>query len=122
MSTFSECWEQDDVSLQKSLLAIPVGINQKDMVNQIVMKGSTGSPAANDRSAVKTFFSIAFTIFIFDTASRLYHLIGLSSRTQVRWRSYVELEIFRKRWQKAATEDNCWIDPYPELETNLRKH
>ncbi|KAJ8480404.1 hypothetical protein OPV22_024131 [Ensete ventricosum] len=53
--------------------------------------GSTGSPAANDRSAV-------------------------------RWRSYVELEIFRKRWQKAATEDNCWIDPYPELETNLRKH
>ncbi|RRT48962.1 hypothetical protein B296_00022465, partial [Ensete ventricosum] len=59
MSTFSECWEQDDVSLQKSLLAIPVGINQKDMVNQIVMKvklislphGSTGSPAANDRSA-----------------------------------------------------------------------
>lgn len=38
MSTLSECWEQDDVSLQKSLLAIPVGINQKAMVNQIVMK------------------------------------------------------------------------------------
>nr|XP_009381324.1 PREDICTED: uncharacterized protein LOC103969504 isoform X1 [Musa acuminata subsp. malaccensis]XP_018675086.1 PREDICTED: uncharacterized protein LOC103969504 isoform X1 [Musa acuminata subsp. malaccensis]XP_018675087.1 PREDICTED: uncharacterized protein LOC103969504 isoform X1 [Musa acuminata subsp. malaccensis] len=53
--------------------------------------GSTGSPAAKDRSAVRR-------------------------------RSSVELEIFRKRWQKAVTEDNCWIDPYPEeLETNSRK-
>ncbi|CAL9128921.1 unnamed protein product, partial [Musa acuminata var. zebrina] len=41
----------------------------------------------------------------------------LSDRTrcvQVRRRSYVELEIFRNRWQKAMAEDKCWTNSYPE--------
>ncbi|CAL9782407.1 unnamed protein product [Musa acuminata subsp. burmannicoides] len=41
-----------------------------------------------------------------------------NNRYAVRQRSYVESEIFRKRWQKAISEDNCWSDPYPEPKTN----
>lgn len=33
---------------------------------------------------------------------------------QVRRQSYIELDVFRKRWQKAAEQDECWQDPYPE--------
>ncbi|KAJ0988878.1 hypothetical protein J5N97_007234 [Dioscorea zingiberensis] len=35
-------------------------------------------------------------------------------RSAVRIRSYAELIIFKKRWQKAVAEDSCWTDPYPE--------
>ncbi|XP_008802242.1 uncharacterized protein LOC120111871 [Phoenix dactylifera] len=41
-----------------------------------------------------------------------------NERLAVRKRSYVELEIFRNRWQMAVTEDKCWIDPYPESSKN----
>ncbi|XP_073117234.1 uncharacterized protein [Elaeis guineensis] len=41
-----------------------------------------------------------------------------NDRFAVRKRSYVELEIFRKRWQMAVKEDKCWIDPYPEPSEN----
>ncbi|XP_061357383.1 uncharacterized protein LOC133301721 [Gastrolobium bilobum] len=33
-------------------------------------------------------------------------------RVDVRRRSYHELEVFRKRWQKAVEEDECWVDPF----------
>ncbi|KAK7243268.1 hypothetical protein RIF29_38061 [Crotalaria pallida] len=33
-------------------------------------------------------------------------------RIDVRRLSYHELEVFRNRWQKAAKEDDCWIDPF----------
>ncbi|XP_026661813.2 uncharacterized protein LOC103710580 isoform X2 [Phoenix dactylifera] len=33
-------------------------------------------------------------------------------RSAVRKRSYFELNLFRKRWQKAVIEDKCWVDPY----------
>jgi hypothetical protein len=33
---------------------------------------------------------------------------------QVRRQSYIELDIFKKRWKKAVEEDECWIDPYPQ--------
>ncbi|CAL9197702.1 unnamed protein product, partial [Musa hybrid cultivar] len=52
--------------------------------------------------------------------THIYHSFLLSSfsdRTrcvQVRRRSYVELEIFRNRWQKAMAEDKCWTNSYPE--------
>nr|XP_029121823.1 uncharacterized protein LOC105049665 isoform X2 [Elaeis guineensis] len=42
----------------------------------------------------------------------------LKDRYAVRKQSYFELDLFRKRWQKAVTEDKCWIDPYPELSKN----
>ncbi|KAH7684787.1 hypothetical protein IHE45_04G001100 [Dioscorea alata] len=35
-----------------------------------------------------------------------------SDRSAVRYRSYRELEIFRRRWNQAVEEDKCWIDPY----------
>ncbi|KAJ4810107.1 hypothetical protein LUZ62_022673 [Rhynchospora pubera] len=37
-----------------------------------------------------------------------------SDRLAVRQRSYAELLSFNKRWNKAAKEDECWIDPYPK--------
>ncbi|OIV90753.1 hypothetical protein TanjilG_15486 [Lupinus angustifolius] len=33
-------------------------------------------------------------------------------RGDVRRLSHWELEVFRKRWEKAAEEDKCWVDPY----------
>ncbi|KAI4302042.1 hypothetical protein L6164_035261 [Bauhinia variegata] len=33
-------------------------------------------------------------------------------RVEVRRLSYRELDIFRKRWEKAAKEDECWLDPF----------
>ncbi|KAH1155934.1 hypothetical protein GYH30_050962 [Glycine max] len=33
-------------------------------------------------------------------------------RVDVRRLSYRELQVFRKRWQKAVEEDDCWVDPF----------
>ncbi|XP_020219506.1 uncharacterized protein LOC109802520 [Cajanus cajan] len=33
-------------------------------------------------------------------------------RVDVRRMSYRELQVFRKRWQKAVEEDECWVDPF----------
>ncbi|XP_041017368.1 uncharacterized protein LOC121259713 isoform X1 [Juglans microcarpa x Juglans regia] len=35
-------------------------------------------------------------------------------RADVRRQSYIELDVFRKRWRKAVEEDKCWIDPYQQ--------
>ncbi|XP_072965412.1 uncharacterized protein [Typha angustifolia] len=35
-------------------------------------------------------------------------------RYAVRLRSYAELQIFNKRWQKAVADDECWTDQYLE--------
>ncbi|BAT94894.1 hypothetical protein LR48_Vigan845s006200 [Vigna angularis] len=37
-------------------------------------------------------------------------------RVDVRRLSYRELDIFRKRWEKAVKEDECWVDPFPQSE------
>ncbi|XP_057962709.1 uncharacterized protein LOC131154158 isoform X2 [Malania oleifera] len=34
------------------------------------------------------------------------------NRVSVRRQSYMELEIFKKRWKKAVQDDKCWSDPY----------
>ncbi|XP_078433630.1 uncharacterized protein LOC144704918 isoform X2 [Wolffia australiana] len=34
------------------------------------------------------------------------------SRSNVRRQSHAEMEIFKRRWEKAAKEDTCWSDPY----------
>ncbi|PPD86795.1 hypothetical protein GOBAR_DD16281 [Gossypium barbadense] len=31
---------------------------------------------------------------------------------KVRRQSYIELDIFKKRWEKAVKNDKCWADPY----------
>ncbi|XP_020238876.1 uncharacterized protein LOC109817931 isoform X1 [Cajanus cajan] len=33
-------------------------------------------------------------------------------RVDVRRLSYHELDVFRKRWEKAVQEDECWVDPF----------
>ncbi|XWS58823.1 hypothetical protein CRYUN_Cryun08bG0066800 [Craigia yunnanensis] len=33
-------------------------------------------------------------------------------RVEVRRQSYLELDIFRKRWEKAVKNDKCWVYPY----------
>ncbi|XP_058744455.1 uncharacterized protein LOC131617091 [Vicia villosa] len=33
-------------------------------------------------------------------------------RVDVRRLSYQELDIFRKRWEKAVEDDKCWVDPF----------
>ncbi|CAI8591596.1 unnamed protein product [Vicia faba] len=35
-----------------------------------------------------------------------------SHRPKVRMQSYIEMQIFGKRWKDAANKDQCWIDPY----------
>ncbi|GKV02371.1 hypothetical protein SLEP1_g14816 [Rubroshorea leprosula] len=38
----------------------------------------------------------------------------LNPRVEVRRQSYIELDIFRKRWRKAVERDVCWVDPYQD--------
>lgn len=46
------------------------------------------------------------------TSSKAPTDAGYQDRGAVRRRSYVELEMFRKRWKVAAKKDKCWTDPY----------
>ncbi|KAK2974223.1 hypothetical protein RJ640_016709 [Escallonia rubra] len=39
---------------------------------------------------------------------------AINYRVEVRRQSYNEYKEFKRRWMKAAVEDECWIDPYPE--------
>ncbi|PKA63827.1 CBS domain-containing protein CBSX6 [Apostasia shenzhenica] len=45
---------------------------------------------------------------------------GYGNRVHVRARSYSELLIFEQRWRKAASEDVCWKDLYPESAKKAR--
>ncbi|XP_027333263.1 uncharacterized protein LOC113848079 isoform X1 [Abrus precatorius] len=40
---------------------------------------------------------------------------GDNGRAKVRMQSYIEMQVFRKRWKDAAKKDKCWIDPYEQL-------
>lgn len=42
----------------------------------------------------------------------------VDNRSAVRRQSYVEMQIFKKRWNKAAKEDECWVDPYQHTTNN----
>ncbi|XP_065635086.1 uncharacterized protein LOC112012569 isoform X4 [Quercus suber] len=42
------------------------------------------------------------------------HSHAKDHRVDVRKQSYIEYEVFRKRWKKAVEEDKCWTDPYPQ--------
>lgn len=39
---------------------------------------------------------------------------AVNYRVEVRRQSFREYKTFRRRWKKAAHEDKCWTDPYPE--------
>ncbi|KAJ7967953.1 Lysine ketoglutarate reductase trans-splicing-like protein, putative (DUF707) [Quillaja saponaria] len=38
----------------------------------------------------------------------------VTDRSKVRMQSYIEMQIFKKRWNDAVKEDKCWIDPYQQ--------
>ncbi|XP_057502103.1 uncharacterized protein LOC130785915 [Actinidia eriantha] len=45
----------------------------------------------------------------------------VNNRTEVRRQSFMEMQIFRKRWKDAVRGDKCWVDPYkPPLD--LKSH
>ncbi|KAL2342282.1 hypothetical protein Fmac_010222 [Flemingia macrophylla] len=44
-----------------------------------------------------------------------------NARAKVRMQSYIEMQVFGKRWKDAAKRDKCWIDPY-EQQANQTSH
>lgn len=46
------------------------------------------------------------------TASKPRPDANFKQRGAVRRRSYVELQMFRKRWDRATKKDECWTDPF----------
>ncbi|QCD76417.1 hypothetical protein DEO72_LG1g36 [Vigna unguiculata] len=46
---------------------------------------------------------------------------GGNARGRVRMQSYIEMQVFGKRWRDAAKKDKCWIDPYQQ-QANLTNH
>ncbi|GLT64982.1 hypothetical protein SLA2020_374400 [Shorea laevis] len=38
----------------------------------------------------------------------------VANRLEVRKQSFIEMQIFRKRWEKAVNEDKCWVDPFKQ--------
>ncbi|WOG88260.1 hypothetical protein DCAR_0207495 [Daucus carota subsp. sativus] len=46
----------------------------------------------------------------------------LDNRSAVRRQSYNEMKIFRKRWDAAVKEDQCFIDPYQEQPSVQKSH
>uniref|UniRef100_A0A2P2M222 Uncharacterized protein n=1 Tax=Rhizophora mucronata TaxID=61149 RepID=A0A2P2M222_RHIMU len=49
-----------------------------------------------------------------------YHKVD--NRPEVRRQSFIEMEIFKTRWQKAVKEDKCWVDPYHQRLGNQSNH
>ncbi|KAK7411994.1 hypothetical protein VNO78_03439 [Psophocarpus tetragonolobus] len=39
---------------------------------------------------------------------------GDNARGKVRMQSYIEMQVFSRRWKNAAKKDQCWIDPYEQ--------
>ncbi|XP_021809393.1 uncharacterized protein LOC110752932 isoform X2 [Prunus avium] len=37
---------------------------------------------------------------------------GKDHRIDVRRESYNEIKVFKRKWERAVKDDNCWIDPY----------
>ncbi|THG04515.1 hypothetical protein TEA_010706 [Camellia sinensis var. sinensis] len=38
----------------------------------------------------------------------------VNNRTEVRRQSFMEMQIFKKRWNNAVKDDKCWVDPYQQ--------
>ncbi|PRQ44349.1 hypothetical protein RchiOBHm_Chr3g0478281 [Rosa chinensis] len=46
-------------------------------------------------------------------SAKLPQSIAKDHRVDVRRESYNEMKIFRRKWERATKNDECWIDPYP---------
>ncbi|KAE8726040.1 pentatricopeptide repeat-containing protein [Hibiscus syriacus] len=42
----------------------------------------------------------------------------VDNRPEVRRQSFIEMQMFRKRWENAVKKDKCWIDPYQQSSLN----
>eukprot|EP01018_Ginkgo_biloba_P024240 Gb_06350 [translate_table: standard] len=49
------------------------------------------------------------------------HDKGVSAPSLIRRQSAAELEIFRRRWQRAAQEDKSWVDPFEQSKKRKRR-
>ncbi|KAL2941506.1 Phospholipase D3 [Bienertia sinuspersici] len=49
-----------------------------------------------------------------EPSGKKLRLHTLDKRVEVRRQSYNEYKVFRRRWAKAAANDECWTNPYPE--------
>ncbi|KAE8688034.1 pentatricopeptide repeat-containing protein [Hibiscus syriacus] len=43
---------------------------------------------------------------------------AVDNRPEVRRQSFIEMQMFRKRWENAVKEEKCWIDPYQQSSLN----
>ncbi|KAL0013032.1 hypothetical protein SO802_000101 [Lithocarpus litseifolius] len=117
--------ENNNAKASLNLLAIAVGIKQKDLVNQIVKKNDLIHAWGLDRKLGYCAQDRMKNVGVVDS-EYIVHL-GLPTlggnkapsdsnkavpRSQVRSQSYAEMRIFEKRWTSASKEDSCWIDPY----------
>ncbi|KAL1553248.1 hypothetical protein AAHA92_13948 [Salvia divinorum] len=49
-----------------------------------------------------------------DSESLEGDMYKFDNRSAVRLRSYIEMGVFRDRWNKAVSEDECWVDPFKQ--------
>ncbi|GKU99896.1 hypothetical protein SLEP1_g12675 [Rubroshorea leprosula] len=46
----------------------------------------------------------------------------VDNRPEIRRQSFIEMQIFQKRWESAVKEDNCWVDPFKQYSFNQSTH
>ncbi|GMP43669.1 hypothetical protein CsSME_00012944 [Camellia sinensis var. sinensis] len=57
-------------------------------------------------------------LFIFELSTKTIcepsGLQRVNNRTEVRRQSFMEMQIFKKRWNNAVKDDKCWVNPYQQ--------
>ncbi|XP_057493758.1 uncharacterized protein LOC130779201 isoform X2 [Actinidia eriantha] len=71
-----------------------------------------GVSNGNKLSYKGTHYSSRRNNFSDSDAAKPSGLHGLDNRNEVRRQSFIEMQIFKKRWNNAVEEDKCWADPY----------
>ncbi|GLT67372.1 hypothetical protein SLA2020_396860 [Shorea laevis] len=46
----------------------------------------------------------------------------VDNRPEIRRQSFIEMQIFQKRWESAVKEDKCWVDPFKQYSFNQSTH
>ncbi|XP_028090348.1 uncharacterized protein LOC114290614 isoform X1 [Camellia sinensis] len=54
------------------------------------------------------------TLGVSDGTKEPSGLHRVNNRTEVRRQSFMEMQIFKKRWNNAVKDDKCWVDPYQQ--------
>ncbi|KAI8027429.1 hypothetical protein LOK49_LG02G02599 [Camellia lanceoleosa] len=62
------------------------------------------------------------TLGVSDGTKEPSGLQRVNNRIEVRRQSFMEMQIFKKRWNNAVKDDKCWVDPYQQpVEQKSRK-